>query len=84
MPIGLATAGLIGAGISAAGTIGANIGNIFANKAEAERQRLAILKKNQKLEIAAKSLKTVKFLLLGFILCACLLYVLLFFFLKWI
>ena len=40
MPIGLATAGLIGAGISAAGTIGTNIGNIFANKAEAERQRI--------------------------------------------
>ena len=39
MAIGLATAGLIGAGISAASTIGSNIGNIFANKAEAQRQR---------------------------------------------
>ena len=52
------------------------------SESEAEKQRLAILKKNQKLEIAAKRLKTVKFMLLGFILCACLLYVLLFFFLK--
>ena len=39
MSISLATAALIGAGLSAAGTIGANAGNIFANKAEAKRQR---------------------------------------------
>lgn len=39
MAIGLATAGLIGAGVSAASTIGTNAGNIFANKAEAQRQR---------------------------------------------
>ena len=60
------------------------LGNGKISESEAEKQRLAILKKNQKLEIAAKRLKTVTFLLLGFILCACLLYVLLFFFLKWI
>ena len=39
MSISLATAALIGAGISAAGAIGANAGSIFANKAEAQRQR---------------------------------------------
>lgn len=58
------------------------LGNGKNSETEAEKQRLAILKKNQKLEIAAKRLKNVKFMLLGFILCACLLYVLLFFFLK--
>lgn len=58
------------------------LGNGKISESEAEKQRVAILKKNQKLEIAAKRLKTVKFMLLGFILCACLLYVLLFFFLK--
>ena len=58
------------------------LGNGKISELEAEKQRLAILKKNQKLEIAAKRLKTAKFMLLGFILCACLLYVLLFFFLK--
>ena len=39
MSISLATAALIGAGISAAGAIGANAGSIFANKAEGQRQR---------------------------------------------
>ena len=39
MSISLATAATIGAGLSAAGTIAANAGNIFANKAEAQRQR---------------------------------------------
>ena len=39
MPIGLGAAALIGAGVSAAGTIGTNAANIFANKAEAQRQR---------------------------------------------
>lgn len=39
MPIGLGAAALIGAGVSAASTIGTNAGNIFANKAEAKRQR---------------------------------------------
>ena len=60
------------------------LGNGKISELEAEKQRLAILKKNQKLEIAAKRLKIVKFMFLRFILCACLLYVLLFFFLKWI
>ena len=39
MPIGLGAAALRGAGVSAAGTIGTNAANIFANKAEAQRQR---------------------------------------------
>ena len=60
------------------------LGNGKISESEAEKQRLAILKKNQKLEIAAKRLKIGKFMFFGFILCACLLYVLLFFFLKWI
>lgn len=60
------------------------LGNGKISESEAEKQKLAILKKNQKLEIAAKRLKIVKFMFLGFILYACLLYVLLFFFLKWI
>ena len=58
------------------------LGNGKVSESEAERQKLGMLKKNQKLEIAAKRLKTVKFLLLGYFLCACQLYVLLFFFLK--
>jgi len=55
------------------------LGNGKISESEAEKQKLAISKKNQKLEIAAKRLKIVKFMFLGFILCACLLYVLLFF-----
>ena len=39
MPIGLGAGALIGAGVSAASTIGTNAANIFANKAEAQRQR---------------------------------------------
>ena len=39
MPIGLAAGALIGGGINAASTIATNAGNIFANKAEAQRQR---------------------------------------------
>ena len=39
MPIGLGAGALIGAGISGLSTIGTNIANIFANKAEAQRQR---------------------------------------------
>lgn len=39
MAIGIAAASLIGAGINAANTIGTNIANIFANKAEGQRQR---------------------------------------------
>ena len=39
MAIGIAAASLIGAGLHAANTIGTNIANIFANKAEAQRQR---------------------------------------------
>ena len=39
MPLGLGAGALIGAGISGLSTIGTNIANIFANKAEAERQR---------------------------------------------
>ena len=39
MPIGLASAALIGAGVNAANTIGTNVANILANKAEGQRQR---------------------------------------------
>ena len=39
MPIGLAAGALIGGGINAESTIATNAGNIFANKAEAKRQR---------------------------------------------
>ena len=39
MPIGLGAGALIGAGISGLSTIGTNIANIFANKAEGKRQR---------------------------------------------
>ena len=39
MPIGLGAGALIGAGISGLSTIGTNVANIFANKAEAQRQR---------------------------------------------
>ena len=39
MPIGLGAGALIGGAVSALSSIGTNIANIFANKAEAQRQR---------------------------------------------